>query len=634
MKRAIFEILMALGFMACKIAWAETYVSGTITGDTTWNLAGSPYIATDTVYVVNGIKLTINPGVTVKFATETSLICYGTLNAIGTPLGTITFTSDQETHTVGHWKGIKLSGSGASGSRISYCDIGYAKQAIYLENASGITITNNYIHDNKGNDGIPGGQGQQGYIGCGIYLSSSDNNLIKANTIFDNTGGNGGYSTSWLSSGGIGGTGAGIYLSLSQNNTIIKNLIFDNTGGQGGSGAWDGTGGKGGDGSGIFLSFSFTNIIRENVIFNNSGGKGGSGGGNGTGGSGGSGVGIFLSFSSGNTITDNKISCNSGGKGYGNHTGTCYAHGGQGGDGVGIYIRQCSNNNIENNMISENRGGPGGTGDEYCGMGNSGGAGGLGCGIYLLSSTDTTMLKNTISHNTGGRGGTTSSPWVGGGPGGIGCGIYLYSSTNRIIQNIISNNQGGAGGPGGSPGLSNKGYGICSVSNSFCEIHCNNLFGNKNGDLTKGYGVYHDGSSGTISATYNWWGANSGPEHPITNPSGQGDKVSDWVDYWPWTAITLVNPNSGPIGTIVTIEGQGFTTQTQVFIDFGTHPTIAARESSITGTFSITFMVDTQPVCTKVITARNEYGKSATTLFKLMSGVLGISLRKECPSFA
>jgi len=139
MRKTIFGGLI-LGVMTCKIAWTETYVSGTITTDTTWTLVGSPYIATDTVYVVNGVILTIEPGVSVRFATETSLVCYGTLNAVGTSDGTITFTSDQATHTAGHWKGIKLSGSGADGSQISYCDIGYAEQAVYLENVLGITV--------------------------------------------------------------------------------------------------------------------------------------------------------------------------------------------------------------------------------------------------------------------------------------------------------------------------------------------------------------------------------------------------------------------------------------------------------------------------------------------------------------
>ncbi len=44
-------------------------------------------------------------------------------------------------------------------------------------------------------------------------------------------------------------------------------------------------------------------------------------------------------------------------------------------------------------------------------------------------------------------------------------------------------------------------------------------------------------------ATYNWWGDVSGPYHPgswtygvatITNPSGLGDEVTDYVLYEPW----------------------------------------------------------------------------------------------------
>jgi hypothetical protein len=54
--KKISVILMVLGLMAYKTAWADTYVYGTITSDTIWNLGGSPYIATDTVFVANGVK--------------------------------------------------------------------------------------------------------------------------------------------------------------------------------------------------------------------------------------------------------------------------------------------------------------------------------------------------------------------------------------------------------------------------------------------------------------------------------------------------------------------------------------------------------------------------------------------------
>ncbi|MEW6103622.1 MAG: right-handed parallel beta-helix repeat-containing protein [bacterium] len=299
MRKSIFGILMALGFWVCKIAWAETYVSGNVSGN--WTTAGSPYIVTADATVQNGTSLTIDPNVEVRFATNTSLICYGTLNAIGTPLGTITFTSDQAIHTPGHWKWIKLSGSGANGSQIKYCDIGYAKQAACLENASKIAITNNFIHDNKGDDGWVS-QLQQ--TGCGIYLSNSNNSIIGTNTIKNNQGGQGG-AGGWAGSGGSGGIGCGIYFSNSSNNTISGNTISNSIGGQGGTGGnGGGSGGSGGIGIGICLSNSTNNTILGNTISNNPGGQGGSGFQGSSGGASGQGYGIYIEPNSyNNTIT-------------------------------------------------------------------------------------------------------------------------------------------------------------------------------------------------------------------------------------------------------------------------------------------------------------------------------------------
>jgi hypothetical protein len=38
-----------------------------------------------------------------------------------------------------------------------------------------------------------------------------------------------------------------------------------------------------------------------------------------------------------------------------------------------------------------------------------------------------------------------------------------------------------------------------------------------------------------VNAEDNWWGDESGPYHPTTNPSGLGDQVSNYVDYDPWS---------------------------------------------------------------------------------------------------
>ena len=843
MRKTILTGLVVLGIVLGTKVVQATDVSGDVSGN--WILAESPYIVTANATVQNGAILIIDPSVEVRFAQNTSLIVYGTLTAIGTSVGTITFTASSTTPSAGFWQSIKFSGANAKGT-LNYCKIGYAKQAVYLENASGIVITHNYIHDNKGDQGETGGDfssGGSGGIGCGIYLSSSTGNTISGNTISGNTGGQGGTGGSHEGSGGSGGIGCGIYLSSSTNNTISENTISNNQGGIGGTGALCGSGGSGGVGCGIYLSFStgntisgntilgnrggqggayrgapgqgygiyidsnsynntidssntynnepihyyynlsgitiqnqtltligsgstnlgrivlincqnFTirnntisggigqngwtsnrldsggaggigcgiylssstnNIISGNSISNNRGGIGGTGGCSGSGGSGGAGCGIYLLSSTGNTISGNTILANTGGQG--GTGGDGYGgSGGAGGIGCGIYLSSSTNNTISGNIISNNQGSIGGMGGYWgsngafgqgygiyidlnsynniidssntynnepihyyynqsgmtienqnltlagsgstnlgrivlinCqnftirnntisgGMGQngetggytgSGGAGGIGCGIYLSSSTGNAILGNLISNNQGGIGGTAGC-WRSGGAGGIGCGIYLSSSINNTISgNIISGNIGGQGGTygylGSGGGAGGQGYGIYSISNSFPTITYNTLSGNKKGDGTKGFGIYHDGSSGTISATYNWWGDNSGPYHQTSNPSGQGDQVSDWVDYRPWTGIIFITPSQGPIGTEVTIEGAGFATQTLVSIHFGTHLTITTIQSSSSGTFSATFIVDTQPVCTKTITVRDSQQNTAIAYFKLISRIIGL----------
>ena len=76
-----------------------------------------------------------------------------------------------------------------------------------------------------------------------------------------------------------------------------------------------------------------------------------------------------------------------------------------------------------------------------------------------------------------------------------------------------------------------------------------------------------------------------------------------------------VTPTSGPVGTLVTVEGQNFATQTQISISFGTIPTITTTTSSASGTFSVTFLVSTQSGGTKIITARDSLGNQFTIPF-------------------
>ena len=88
-------ILLTVGALLADTENVEgnTNVCGGIFADTTWDLAGSPYVVTCDVVLSPGFTLTVDPGVTVQFDTNTGLEIRGTLVAFGTSTDHIIFTS-------------------------------------------------------------------------------------------------------------------------------------------------------------------------------------------------------------------------------------------------------------------------------------------------------------------------------------------------------------------------------------------------------------------------------------------------------------------------------------------------------------------------------------------------------------
>ncbi|HEB62635.1 MAG TPA: right-handed parallel beta-helix repeat-containing protein, partial [Bacteroidetes bacterium] len=118
--------------------FSQTHVSGNIENNTTWTIAGSPYVVDDDLTIANGVTLTIQPGVIVKFNDFWDDIWVnGTLNAIGTSSNRIVFTSflddahggdtngDGNTTSAGpdQWSSIYYQ-KGSSGT-LKYCTILY-----------------------------------------------------------------------------------------------------------------------------------------------------------------------------------------------------------------------------------------------------------------------------------------------------------------------------------------------------------------------------------------------------------------------------------------------------------------------------------------------------------------------------
>jgi hypothetical protein len=67
----------------------------------------------------------------------------------------------------------------------------------------------------------------------------------------------------------------------------------------------------------------------------------------------------------------------------------------------------------------------------------------------------------------------------------------------------------------------------------------------------------------------NWWGDDSGPFHPTLNPGGQGDRVSDYVDFAPWEGMT--GCEEAPLATVsrgafLTSAPNPFSSDTRVLV--------------------------------------------------------------------
>jgi|GEM_PF-6724672 len=79
-------------------------VNGTIGTDTTWT-AGNVYVINNDLTVANGVTLTLEPGVVVKFAALRALRVNGSLMAVGTAAQPIVFTSYQDDSVGGDTNG-------------------------------------------------------------------------------------------------------------------------------------------------------------------------------------------------------------------------------------------------------------------------------------------------------------------------------------------------------------------------------------------------------------------------------------------------------------------------------------------------------------------------------------------------
>ena len=99
--------------------------TGSLTADTVWTAAGGPYRVFGALTVPAGITLTIQPGASVFFENNCSLVVQGRMVANGTALLPILFT--RKPGTTG-WYGIQFQNS-MSDNQLSYALVDYARTA-------------------------------------------------------------------------------------------------------------------------------------------------------------------------------------------------------------------------------------------------------------------------------------------------------------------------------------------------------------------------------------------------------------------------------------------------------------------------------------------------------------------------
>ena len=90
---------------------SQTNVSGVIDSNTTWTVVNSPYFIEANILVPEDVTLTIDPGVTVKFKSNTYLKIEGFLIASGNESEKIVFTSHETNPSRGDWSKIWLLGT-------------------------------------------------------------------------------------------------------------------------------------------------------------------------------------------------------------------------------------------------------------------------------------------------------------------------------------------------------------------------------------------------------------------------------------------------------------------------------------------------------------------------------------------
>jgi hypothetical protein len=158
------------------------FAGGSVTSDRTLTKACSPYSIRSDIDVSSNATLTIEPGVTVRFAPDTNLsIGYSSaakLTAVGTAADPITLTSSNATPGAGDWAGVQLWSNTMNSTALGYLTMDYCgSNGDACLAASGVKpnrVTVDHVtfaHVGAGSDGI--------------LERDTDSNFVISNCVFN-----------------------------------------------------------------------------------------------------------------------------------------------------------------------------------------------------------------------------------------------------------------------------------------------------------------------------------------------------------------------------------------------------------------------------------------------------------------
>lgn len=133
-----FFVAIALWLPA--ILAAQTQVTGSIGADAHWTIAGSPYVLSGEVRLINGATLSVDPGVTVYMAAGAALVVQaGRVLAVGTAAQRIQVLSDKartgQTPQAGDWSNWAF-GAGTTGHRIEQVTFQHGRGLVFRETSA------------------------------------------------------------------------------------------------------------------------------------------------------------------------------------------------------------------------------------------------------------------------------------------------------------------------------------------------------------------------------------------------------------------------------------------------------------------------------------------------------------------